>query len=131
MSEKQKNRLVFDIDGVVCNNTNGRYEDARPYPEMIKIVNELYDAGNYIILSTARGMGKYNGNQALAMKQWYSLTKMQVEGWGVKYHELHLGKIQAHVYIDDRAFRVRADGSSAEELRQFLNGDVSPENGKD
>lgn len=123
-------RYAFDIDGTICENINGNYEDAKPYPEMIKLINSLYDNGDYIIFHTARGMGRFGGNKALAMKQWYCLTKMQLDDWGVKYHELHLGKILADVYIDDRGFRIKADGSSVEDLQNFLKGDVTPEDGK-
>lgn len=119
-------RLALDIDGTLCNNTNGKYEETQPYMEIIDLINEMYDSGHYVILQTARGMGKHDGNAALAYKDWYCLTKRQLEEWGVKYHELHLGKILADVYIDDRGFRVKADGSSAEDLRKFLDRDVSP-----
>lgn len=125
----QKWRLVFDIDGTICNNTNGSYEDAHPYKDMIALINEMYDAGHYIIFHTARGMGKHNGNRALAYKDWFCLTKMQLEDWGVKFHELHLGKILGDVYVDDRGFRLREDGSSAEDLRSFLKDYESPRRG--
>ena len=113
-------RLAFDIDGTICTNSYGNYQDAKPFKDMIELVNEMYDAGHYIIFHTARGMGKYNSNAALAMKEWYALTQKQLEDWGVKYHELHLGKILADVYMDDRAFRLNEDGSSSHDLRQFL-----------
>lgn len=116
----QKLRLVFDIDGTICNNTNGKYEEAYPYKDMISIVNDMYDAGHYIIFHTARGMGKHNGNQSLAYKDWFCLTKGQLEEWGVKFHELHLGKILGDVYVDDKGFRLREDGTSADDLRAFL-----------
>ena len=34
---------VFDIDGTVCTNTYGDYENAQPLEERIKIVNKLSD----------------------------------------------------------------------------------------
>lgn len=113
-------RIVLDIDGTICQNTNGNYQDARPYRDMVSFVNKLYDEGHYIIFHTARGMGKHDGNAALAYKDWYCLTKGQLDLWGVQYHELHLGKILGDVYIDDRAFRVNDDGSSARDLEEFM-----------
>ena len=113
-------RLCFDIDGTICNNTDGKYEDAEPYQHMIDLVNELYVAGNYIIFHTARGMGVFNGNKGKAIIKWYSFTKSQLDSWGVKYHELHLGKLHADIYIDDKGYQLKDDGTSAKDLRKFL-----------
>jgi uncharacterized HAD superfamily protein len=115
-------RIALDIDGTICNNTNGKYEEAQPYQHMIELVNELYDDGHYIIFHTARGMGYCNGVPNQAATKWYKLTQNQLDEWGVKYNELHLGKILADVYIDDRGFRIKDDGSSVEDLRRFLAG---------
>ena len=53
-----KNSKVFivDIDGTICSNTDGEYEKAIPYPEMIQKINSLYRAGNKIRMMTARGV---------------------------------------------------------------------------
>ncbi len=115
-------RVAFDIDGTICNNTNGKYEEAKPYQDMIDLINELYDNGNYIIFHTARGMGLFNGVPNQAATKWYKLTQSQLDEWGVKYHELHLGKILADVYVDDRGFRIKDDGSSVRDLQRFLGG---------
>lgn len=120
-------RLAFDIDGTICNNTNGKYPEAKPHQGMIELINQLYDEGHYIIFHTARGMGYCKGIPNQAATKWYALTQSQLEEWGVKYHELHLGKILADVYIDDRAFRIKASGNSVQSLEQFLQGDVAPE----
>ena len=45
----------FDLDGTLCTNTEGDYENALPYTERISIVNDLYEKGNTIIIETARG----------------------------------------------------------------------------
>ena len=113
-------RFAFDIDGTLCNNTNGKYPEAKPYQEMIDHVNKLYNDDNYIIVHTARGMGLHDGVPGKAATTWYSFTQNQLNGWGVKYHELHLGKILADVYVDDKGFRVNADGSSVEAFKSFL-----------
>ena len=42
-------RFCFDIDGTICTNTWGDYEDAEPYFDRIDAVNELYDNGFHII----------------------------------------------------------------------------------
>ena len=98
-------KYVFDIDGTICTNTNGDYESAMPHLERIKKINELYDAGNTIILQTARGMGRSNNSAAAAYQMFEGFTRQQLEGWGVKYHSLFLGKPAGDVYVDDKGMR--------------------------
>ena len=38
--------VCFDIDGVLCVQTEGNYEDAQPNLPMIDLVNRLYDRGD-------------------------------------------------------------------------------------
>lgn len=84
----------FDLDGTLCTNTEGAYESAKPFFDRIELVNGLFDQGNTIIIFTARG--------TLTGKDWTHLSQVQLSEWGVKYHEFHVGKPFAHVYVDDR-----------------------------
>ena len=84
----------FDLDGTLCTNTEGAYADAEPFLDRIQKVNELFESGNHIYIFTARG--------TVTGIDWRSLTEEQLKKWGVKHHELQLGKPFAHVYIDDR-----------------------------
>ena len=86
--------FCFDIDGTLCSNTDGDYESATPHPERIERINGLFDGGNKIVLFTARG--------TQTGLDWRELTVTQLESWGVRYHELILGKPFAHYYIDDK-----------------------------
>jgi len=85
----------FDIDGTLCTNTEGAYDKAEPYSDVVVRVNELYDQGHHIILMTARG--------STTGIDWRPTTETQLKTWGVRYHELHLGKPTADIYIDDKA----------------------------
>ena len=100
--ENQNKRYCFDIDGTICTNTWGEYEDAEPFFDRIKIINELYEKGNHIIYFTARGMGRCDGNIACAYSMWYTLTYNQLNDWGCEFHQLILGKPHADHYIDDK-----------------------------
>jgi len=113
-------RACFDIDGTLCTNTNGNYKNATPYYDMINVVNRMYDDGWYIIISTARGSFLLNGDMDRINDCWRNLTEKQLNLWGVKFDELLMGKINADIYIDDKAFRVNEDGGSVEHLREFL-----------
>ena len=96
---------VFDIDGTVCTNTNGKndYLDAEPFLERIEKINKLYDEGNIIIFQTARGMGRNSLDARKSNNQFYKFTYDQLIGWGVKFHDLFLGKPNGDFFIDDRA----------------------------
>ena len=70
--------------------------------ERIEKINQLFDDGHTIKYFTARGMGRYNDDADKAREKFYGLTKMQLDIWGCKYHELILGKPSADYYIDDK-----------------------------
>ena len=93
---------VFDIDGTICTNTYGDYEKSKPFLTRIEYVNRLYDEGNTIIFNTARGMGRNKNNASLAHLDFYDFTKNQLDAWGVKYHQLFLGKPAGDIYVDDK-----------------------------
>lgn len=79
--------FVVDIDDCLLLYENSReYKDAIPNTKEIKKLNELY-RNNTIILHTGRNWDKYD------------MTKKQMKQFGIKHHELVMGKPQG-VYID-------------------------------
>jgi uncharacterized HAD superfamily protein len=84
-----------DIDGTICNNTNGKYAEAKPLIEHIEKINRLYDEGHQIVYWTARG-----GTTGI---DWTELTTKQLNEWGVKYHELKMWKPHYDLFICDKA----------------------------
>ena len=87
-------RYCFDIDGTICS-TDCEYKDSVPYREVIDWINKKYDDGHIITLFTSRGTS--------SGIDWFDFTEKQVNDWGVKYHELKLGKPAYDLFIDDRA----------------------------
>jgi hypothetical protein len=88
-------QFVFDIDGVIAMKREDLdYGQAEPNKRMIQIINKLYDLGNRIVLFTARGY--------VTGIDWRPVTEQQMKEWGVKYHELHMGKPNADFYVDDK-----------------------------
>ena len=73
----------FDIDGTICTNTEGNYEQAALFKEVIERINGLYDKGHRILLCTARG--------SITGIDWSELTLNQLKEWNVNYHELFIG----------------------------------------
>lgn len=95
--------ICFDIDGVLCNQVEYEYGEAKPNREMIALVNRLYERGIRIILNTSRFMGRTGGDAAAAHHLGYEFTRTQLAAWGVHYHELHMGKPKYDILIDDRS----------------------------
>jgi D-sedoheptulose 7-phosphate isomerase len=89
-----KYTYCVDLDGTLCTNTFGEYEQAQPLQNAITSVNALYSEGHKIKIFTARGSG--------SGKDWREITEKQLSLWGVNFHELILGKPEADFYIDDR-----------------------------
>ena len=89
----------FDIDGTLCDDLLGDYENSTPDMGIIAKVNQLHDEGHAIKIFTGRG--------SKTGIDWREFTKKQLESWGVKYHELIFGKPVADIFIDDKAVNVR------------------------
>jgi hypothetical protein len=100
--------IAFDLDDVLCHRETketgiGKYHACKPIPEMIKIVNECYDKGLIVKIFTARGMCTLNGNTSQIYSHLFTLTTDQLDRWGVKYHQLIMGKAQYDLLVDDKA----------------------------
>lgn len=93
-----KRKYVIDIDGTICTQDGTDYGNALPKHDVIAKINELYDEGNQIVLFTARG---YETGI-----DWSERTLLQLQVWGIKYHDLIFGKPSADLYVDDKACHV-------------------------
>ena len=49
-------------------------------------------------------MGRYKGDIDTVMEKLEPLTKLQLDIWGCKYHQLVMGKPSGDYYIDDKAW---------------------------
>tara|TARA_R110002020_G_scaffold431094_1_gene641016 strand:+ start:253 stop:594 length:342 start_codon:yes stop_codon:yes gene_type:complete len=99
---------VFDIDGTICRKaeySDDGYKDSQPIGERVKIINKLYDEGHTIIFQTARGMGRFKNDAEKAKEMFYDFTANQLDNWGIKYHQLFLGKPAGTLYIDDKGIK--------------------------
>ena len=89
-------QIVIDMDGTIC--TEMRQFSrclAEPKADAVQIINELYDAGNTIIIYSARTWVEYE------------MTVDWIKRYGVKYHQLFMGKPIGDVWIDDRAITAK------------------------
>jgi CMP-N,N'-diacetyllegionaminic acid synthase len=108
--------FAFDLDGVLATLvTDHDYEKCEPNRAGIALVNQLHDAGNRIVIYTARG--------SLTGRDWAHTTQNQLRSWGVRHHELQFGKPAADYYVDDRMVSLATlmawvDSSSQGDRRQ-------------
>ena len=87
--------VYVDIDETICISPEDRdYNKAVPIKKNIKKINKMYDNGDRIVYWTARGTG--------SGIDWRTVTEGQFSKWGVRYHELHLGKPIYDLFIDDK-----------------------------
>jgi len=92
-------KYIIDIDNTLCTLARpGHYDTASPISRNIDKVNALYDKGHEICIWTARG--------TTTGEAWFELTQKQLFEWGVKYHELRMGKPYYDVWVDDKAVRI-------------------------
>lgn len=88
--------IYIDIDDTICDKNGMDYSLAIPKYENIDKVNRLFDDGNNtIIMWTARG--------TMTGINWFETTHNQLIKWGVKFHELRMGKPAYDLLIDDKA----------------------------
>ena len=91
--------IFVDIDETICNTRRDRdYSKSTPIDEHIQKINRLYDEGHHIVYWTARGSG--------SGIDWMDLTEKQLSAWGVKHHELRLGKPSYDLLICDKTDRI-------------------------
>jgi capsule biosynthesis phosphatase len=108
-NKSERKSIVFDLDGVICTQTKGDYENARPVPGAVKLVNELHAKGHKIIIHTARFMGRFQNDARKVHAHGYAMTQQCLKKWGVQYDELIMGKPRADIVVDDRAIFFKPD----------------------
>lgn len=103
-------RIVFDVDGVLCDNSdlNIPYYERPPYPFVADRLLALKEKGYQIILQTARGMCKFSGDQRKCDEYHRADLTHWLHKHGIPFDELYFGKADGQLYVDDRAFRLRS-----------------------
>lgn len=88
-------RYAFDVDNTLLRTEGRNYEGSTPIQDRIDYVNKLYGKGHYIILYTARGR-----RSGIDYSQF---TKDQADKFGIKHHEIVMGKLDYDLFVDDKA----------------------------
>ncbi len=88
MSEKLATFFI-DIDGTIV-----RWSDRKPIPSAVKTINEWYNAGHRIVITTKRGdWGDMSFSEAT--------TRKELEEIGLKYHDILFNCPSPRVVIND------------------------------
>lgn len=112
----------FDLDNTLCFSEGNNYMASTPNNNMIKKVNHLYDNGHTIKIFTARGMTTYNGSVSSVYMNMFILTSTQLNNWGIKYHELIMGKPSFDIFIDDKNITIEEFKSMIIPVVGFIAG---------
>jgi len=88
-------KVVFvDLAGTLCTEEKTFERPlARPLAGAKEALNRIFDAGNTVVIWTARGWEQYR------------MTEDWLRRHGFKYHQILMGKPIATVFIDDRGRR--------------------------
>ena len=113
-----KKLLCFDLDNTLCLTRGSDYENSRPIIKNIKFVNNLYDNGFYILIFTARYMGRFNENKSKVVSYGYRKTHKQLCKWGLMFHKLEMGKPSYDYIVDDKSIFYKKNWTK--ELRNKL-----------
>jgi len=95
--------MVVDVDDTILTTTDRDYANSRPIAPVVNKLREAKSLGWHIILFTARGMGRSNGNIDLVKNEVFNEVSSFCEKWNVPYDEIMVGKPWAAMYVDDKA----------------------------
>ena len=107
----KKRRFCFDLDMTLVGApaVPGDYSTCPPIEKNIRLVQQLYKAGHYIIIQTARRMRTHHGNMGAVLADVGPKTFAQLAKYEIPYHDIHFGKPYADVYVDDLAVNANLD----------------------
>ena len=94
-NDDNPNRRVYhiDVDGTLTNNASYHDEEPEPNSMMVKTVTGIYEAGNIIIIHTAR-----RWEFAHLLVAWLIKHK-------VPFHGIMMGKGGSDCYVDDKSIK--------------------------
>lgn len=116
-------RIVIDLDGTICpiRQQHQHYSELLPLPGAVDKLSELKAQGHYLIIMTARNMATQEANLGKVIKNIGKITLDWLEQHQIPYDEIHFGKPNAHVYIDDRAFRFQTWADIDEDMLHSIS----------
>lgn len=105
MRERVAQTMVVDVDDTILVTKDRDYDNSTPIVDVIAKLCEAKEAGWHIILFTARGMGRSNGNIESVREEVTQEIESFCSRFDVPYDEIMLGKPWAAMYVDDKGLR--------------------------
>lgn len=101
---------IFDLDGTICpiKGEKEKYEDLKPFPQIVNKMRQLKEQGFNILIFTSRNMKTYDGNLGLINANTAKIIIKWLDKWEIPYDEIIYGKPwpgKTGFYVDDRAIR--------------------------
>lgn len=98
-------RVCFDLDDTLCEKPKDdlNYDYCTPIKENCDLLRTLFDSGVTIIIHTARGMNRFNGNVGIVQAAFAEKTIRWLHENNIPYHQIYFGKPAADAYIDDKS----------------------------
>jgi len=114
-------RIVFDLDGVICElkKPSESYSEVIPKKKVIQKMRNLKDEGHYLIIHTGRHMRTCDGDVTKVIEKVGKITEDWLEKWEVPYDELVFGKPYADIYIDDLGVEFSTNEKLGEKLESI------------
>ena len=111
-------RIGIDLDGTICEirKYNQSYEDVKPIQGAVEKLQKLHEKGHEIVIITSRHMKTCNGDQSKVIAKIGKTTLEWLDKYNIPYDEIHFGKPNTDIYIDDRCVRFRAWQDITEEI---------------
>ena len=121
-------RIVFDLDGVICElkKPSESYSDVIPNKDIIEKMREMKNDGHYLIIHTGRHMRTCDGNVSKVIEKVGSITENWLKKWNVPYDELVFGKPYADMYIDDLGIEFSTKEKLEKKIREVQPNIVIP-----
>jgi len=100
-------RIGVDLDGTICEIREDpkTYADLEPLPGAIEKLQQLHKNGHEIVIITARHMKSCNGDQSKVIARVGKITLEWLDKYNIPFDEIHFGKPNTDIYIDDRCIR--------------------------
>lgn len=105
MRDIARKTIVLDVDDTILTTKFRQYAQSKPIPPVIAKAREAHEKGWRIVLHTARGMGRSNGQIELVADEVIEEISSFCAKWNVPYDEIIVGKPWAALYVDDKAIR--------------------------
>lgn len=96
---------IFDVDNTILVTQNRDYANSQPKMEVIRGMRALKEAGWFIYLHTARGMGRSNGDIESVREEVIDEIEGFCRKFEVPYDAIQVGKPWGVLYVDDLGMR--------------------------